>query len=106
MKNLKLWRESRGMSQKFVAVSLGVKPPQVSKWESEATEPTIENLVKLAALYGVTVDALLGLPGRDPGVDPQEAVILDAFRRATPEIRTAVCAVLGVPAIEKSALIG
>lgn len=106
MKNLKMWREARGMNQKYVAITLGVSPPQVSKWEAGVTEPTINNLIKLAALYDVTVDALLGLPGRQKGVDPQEAVLLDAFRRSSPEIRAAVCAVLGIPAEEKSTLIG
>lgn len=106
MKNLKKWRESRGFSQKYVAVSLGVAAPQISKWEAEATEPTLENLVKLSRLYGVTVDALLGLPDAGTGITAQEALILDAFRKSTPEIQAAVCAVLHVPEIEKSALIG
>lgn len=47
-------------SQKAAAISLGVKPPSMSGWESGDTKPTLENLKGMAELYGVTVDYLLG----------------------------------------------
>lgn len=106
MLNIKSIREARGMSQKYVAVSLGVRPPQVSKWEAGATEPTIENLVKLSRLFGVTVDQILGLADQTGQISAQESLLLQAFRSASPDLRQAACAVLGVPAIEKDALIG
>lgn len=106
MLNIKSIRESREMSQKFVAVSLGVKPPQVSKWEAGATEPTLENLVKLSRLFGVSVDQLLGLPDQTAEISAHESLLLQAFRAASPDTRAAVCAVLGVPVVEKDALIG
>lgn len=53
-------RESKGFSQKFVALSLGVKPPSISDWENGKTKPTIENLIALSDLLGVSCDELLG----------------------------------------------
>ena len=50
----------RNMSQKFVALSVGVSPPMVSQWESGAKEPSKETLLKLANLFDVTTDYLLG----------------------------------------------
>ena len=61
MYNFKKCREAKGLSQKYVALSLGVKPPSVSDWENGRTSPTLENLVSLALLLGVTSDELLGL---------------------------------------------
>ena len=71
MTRLRECRERAGMSQKFVALSLGVKPPSVSNWESGKTNPSQENLQQLADLYGVTTDYLLG---RSDGAKVQQAI--------------------------------
>ena len=53
-------REKTQYTQKQVALLIGVKPPQLSKWESGTGRPSRENCIKLAQLYGVTIDYLLG----------------------------------------------
>ena len=60
MNRIKECRINSKLSQKFVAVTLGVAAPSVSNWESGKTQPTPENLKRLASLFGVTVDYLLG----------------------------------------------
>ena len=60
MNRIKECRINSKLSQKFVAVTLGVAAPSVSNWESGKTQPTPENFRRLAALFGVTVDYLLG----------------------------------------------
>lgn len=60
MTRIKECRLRSGLSQKYVAATLGVSAPSVSDWESGKTKPVMENLVALAALYGVTTDYLLG----------------------------------------------
>lgn len=60
MNRIKECRINAKMSQKFVAVTLGIAAPSVSNWESGKTQPTPENLKRLAALFGVSVDYLLG----------------------------------------------
>lgn len=64
MERLRELRLKRGMTQKYVALTLGVKGPSVSNWESGKTTPTTENVAALAKLYNVSVDYLLG---RDEG---------------------------------------
>ena len=61
MYKFKQYREARGFSQKFVALSLGVKAPSISDWEKGKTNPTIENLIALSKILGVSCDELLGL---------------------------------------------
>lgn len=73
MNNIKAARKAAGMSQKFVAMTLGVKGPSVSNWESGKTMPTPENLRALAQLFGVTVDYLIGR--EDQAQNEAEAIV-------------------------------
>lgn len=57
------YKEARlraGLSQKAAAISLGVRPPSMSDWESGKTKPTHHHLVAMAALYKTTTDYLTG----------------------------------------------
>lgn len=81
MKDLRKWRERKGYSQKQVAISLGIAPPQISKWEAGTTEPTLENLIKLCELYGVTLDEIVGHPQAPGAVTPEERDLLRVFRQ-------------------------
>lgn len=61
-------REMRGHTQKYVALSLGVKTPSVSDWERGKTNPTLDNLVALSKLLEVSTDMLLGIDPVVPDV--------------------------------------
>ena len=52
-------RRSRGLSQEELAAKLGVSRQAVSKWERAESSPDTDNLVALARLYDVSLDALL-----------------------------------------------
>lgn len=52
-------REKAGMTQNEVAKALGVNQSAVSFWESGRNQPRGKQMVKLAKLYGVTMDELL-----------------------------------------------
>ena len=100
--NFREAREASGVSQKFVAYSLGVKPPNVSRWEAGVTYPTVENLIKLANLYGVSADYLLGLDdGKTVRMSKEEKAMMLAYRKSDPVTRRAVLAVLGLTATEE-----
>lgn len=60
MNKFKELRKKNGYDQKFIALTLGIRAPSVSDWETGKSYPTVENLMKLADLYHVTVDELLG----------------------------------------------
>lgn len=51
----------RGMSQVELARRLGVTKQSVSNWENDNIQPSIEMLKKLADIFSVSTDYLLGL---------------------------------------------
>lgn len=58
--NLKEQRKLYGYTQRQVAEKLGISQPSYIRYENGSSEPTLENLVKLADLFDVSVDYLLG----------------------------------------------
>ena len=56
---LKEHRTHCGMTQEFVAESMGVSRQAVSKWENGTADPSTANLLKLAKLYGITPEELI-----------------------------------------------
>ena len=56
---LKAHRTRCGMTQEFVAESLGVSRQAVSKWENGTADPSTTNLLKLAKLYNISPEELL-----------------------------------------------
>lgn len=57
---LKKLRKERGWTQEDVSQKIGVRLKTYALWESGYFNPVASNLVKLADLYGVTTDYLLG----------------------------------------------
>ena len=90
MKDLRKWRERKNYSQKEVAISLGVAPPQISKWEAGVTEPSLENLIKLAELYGVTLDEIVGHAQPAGALTTEERDLLRVFRKLNAQGRSLV----------------
>ncbi len=58
-KNLRNVRLDNGLTQKQVAVKLGVVESCYANWEQGRTEPNLEMLRKLSTLLHVKVDELL-----------------------------------------------
>lgn len=61
-KRIMTLRKSRGMTQDQLAEHLGVTAQAVSKWENDISCPDISLLPKLAEIFQVTTDSLLGVP--------------------------------------------
>ena len=53
-------RKEKGISQAQLARSLQVSYAVICYWETDRSEPTAPNLVKLADYFDVSVDYLLG----------------------------------------------
>lgn len=58
--NLKRLRKSCGFRQEEVAKVLGVDRSAYSYYESGKTEPSVKNLIKIARMFKVDVDVLVG----------------------------------------------
>ena len=52
-------RAKAGLNQDTLAEQLGVSRQSVSKWENDASVPDLEKLVKLSAVFGVSLDELV-----------------------------------------------
>lgn len=57
IKNL---RRHNGWTQKYIADELGVKYQTYQKYEMGKAKPSFENLIKLADLFDVSMDYLIG----------------------------------------------
>ena len=73
---IKLYRESKKMTQVEIAEALGVKPATVSKYESGALEPNIESLKKLSEIFDISIDDLL----KEDHFDISKINILEVLR--------------------------
>ena len=56
-------RKANGYSQDVLAEKLGISRQAVSKWERAESSPSVDNLIDLAKLYGITVDEMLNTNG-------------------------------------------
>lgn len=69
-------RKRLGMTQDRLAEMLGVTAQAVSKWENDQSCPDITTLPKLAEIFGISTDELLGLEKKE--VHPAEIVTTEA----------------------------
>ena len=76
-KRIHTLRLAAGWSQVELASRLGVTKQTVSNWENDNIQPSIDMLVRLSRIFGVTTDYLLGLedtPRLDVSGLPESAV--------------------------------
>ena len=57
-KSLKIARIESGLKQREVAQEIGVLTETISSWETGRYSPTIDNAIKLARVYGKSLDEL------------------------------------------------
>ena len=80
-------RRAKGLSQEKLADEMNVSRQAVSKWESGNVMPSLDNLIYLSKLYGVTIDSLIDdsqdLP---PEPAPPEPVPAEPVPPASPRM--------------------
>ena len=98
--NLKVLRESKGLTKKQVAAGVGITDRAYIAYEYGERDVSTETLSKLADFYGVTTDYLLG---REPAPDPfadlnlnkeSEEDVIDKYMSLPPNIRACLMDVL------------
>lgn len=80
---LKKEREKRGWSQDYLAEKIYVSRQSVSKWETGKNYPSIEVIIDLSDLFGITIDELLR-----SDEELKEKVIQDSKQLAHPKWKT------------------
>ena len=61
-RNLKKFREEKGLSQQKLSNMLNISQQAVAKWENGKSSPDPEMLSTIADILGVSADAILGRP--------------------------------------------
>jgi len=59
-KNLKMLRKQKNITQQNIAIQLNISQEAYSLYENGKREPNIDTLIKLAELFGVSLDILTG----------------------------------------------
>jgi transcriptional regulator with XRE-family HTH domain len=59
-KNLRMLRKERKLSQQKLASQVGVTQQCVSEWEKGKIEPTMSPLWRLADVFDISIDELIG----------------------------------------------
>lgn len=90
--NIYRLRTERRMSQGDLADALEVSRQSISKWETDGSVPELDKLIKLAELFGVSLDELVtGEASEVPGnLTPKAAAYQVAAERQGMPVRTAV----------------
>ena len=57
---LKLLRENSGLTQSYMAEKIGVKRPTYAGYETKGTQPSYDILQKIAKVFNVSIDYLIG----------------------------------------------
>ena len=76
------------MLQKDVAALLGIDRTTYAKYESGASEPNYETLLKLAEIFGVSTDYILGRDEKKPAPISEselDAELIERLCNLTPE---------------------
>lgn len=60
IKNLRMLRESHGISQQKLADAIGISQQSVNKYENHQTQPDIVTLIQMADFFHTSVDFLIG----------------------------------------------
>lgn len=101
-------RTGLGLSQEELAARLDVSRQSVSKWETGQSVPDLEKLIKLADLFGITVDELVreGERPRPPEPSQPQVVYIKEKRSLTGTQTAGVCLELMGLALDLLGLVG
>ena len=90
-------RAEKKISQQDLSNQLFVSPQAISKWERDVATPNPEAIAKMAEIFGVSADYLLGrtdqkekLPTESGELSADELRLLNAYRAASGKRREAV----------------
>lgn len=93
-------RTERGMSQDDLAEKLEVSRQSVSKWETGQSTPDLDKIIKLADLFGVSVDELVreGERPRPPKPPEPKVIYVEREKRGLTRVQTTgiILAALGL----------
>lgn len=101
---LKKLRSEQKITQKELAKLIGYGQSTVAAWETSTREPNIQQLLKVAEYFKVSIDYLLGnndnrLIAKNPNmmeVYPNEREMIKKYRQMPPTEQRMICKMLDV----------
>jgi len=95
VKNLKLLREEKSVSQQKVADAIGSNQQSIHRYENGDYEPDIQTMKLLADYFETSIDYLVGRTELRKKIEPtekyelnlEEAILIDGFRDFSQEYR-------------------
>jgi len=97
---LKDARNKAGMTQRQAAEKSGIPLGTLRRWEQGVNEPDTDSIIRLADLYGVSTDEMLGssfAPKHEDAAQivltDEEQQLVDLYRMSNPQGREAIMAV-------------
>lgn len=95
LENLRKLRLEAGVTQKQLADAVSVSQQSINKYENHNIEPDIETLMRLADFFHTSLDCLTGhAPAPESALSPEEARLLDEYRRLSDSQRRCVRSVV------------
>ena len=79
------FRSAQGLSQAELGKKLNVAGATVSSWEQNRTEPNMEQSIKMANLFGCTLNDLFGEPNSQQELTQDELLFIEAYRNSDKE---------------------
>lgn len=79
-KRISMHRKELGLKQDQLAEQIGVTAQAVSKWENDQSCPDITTLPRLARIFGITTDELLGI--ETPQIVHEAEIVTDTHRES------------------------
>lgn len=61
MNNIRQFRERKNLSQKELAVLIGVSPHTIFRWEKQTRQPKLPDLIHLAHVFACSISDLVQL---------------------------------------------
>jgi len=68
-------RKEKNISQEGLANYMKVSRQTISNWESDITSPNIEQVIKLAKFFNVSIDSLLNIKGKDIKTNKNDTLV-------------------------------
>lgn len=77
---------SKNLSSKDFALSIGVKPSNITEWKKHRCRPTVDALIQISVIYDISIDYILfGKIVTDLNKD--EKLLIECYRSASDENR-------------------
>ncbi len=74
MQNIQMFRKEQGLTQAKLAQMMSVSRSTIAMWESGKSSPDNFDIIKLAALFNISVDELLGVStGKGSDTIPEDS---------------------------------